>query len=217
MSDVGNRVVSPPDSFEEIVHQWTGHLARVGRSERIDHGRGRSQLPLDESLALGNADRRRSGSRLTVSIPGARPCRAAGPPCNFPFPGFAGLTWLDIPSVVRAVPVAIRRPHFDTNGNVQMSNLPEPLPNTADLPHQGNVLTIRDLWLRCFALGGMNTPQELGSFIRGESNPTRHEYNLVAVALNEYLTDIGLGQYVPYIEDETTVLRCLIASRSMSG
>ena len=103
--------------------------------------------------------------------------------------------------------MAIRRPPLDTNGNVQMSNLPEPLPNLASVPTKAT-----ETWLRCFALGRMQHTSRVGiPRPRGvESNTTR--VNLVAVALNKYLTDIGLGQYVPYIEDETTVLRCLIAS-----
>jgi hypothetical protein len=72
-----------------------------------------------------------------------------------------------------------------------------------ELHYQQNVLTINELWLRCAALGGAITPQQLVGFIRGEERPNRREYNLVAVALNEYLSDIGVTQFVPYIEDDT--------------
>jgi hypothetical protein len=34
---------------------------------------------------------------------------------------------------------------------------------------------------------------------------TLHEYNVVAVALNQWLSDLGVGQFVPYIQDETAV------------
>ena len=81
-----------------------------------------------------------------------------------------------------------------------MSNLPEPIARTFELRAQDDAPFIEDLWLRCFALGTMNTPTELAGFLRGELRPTRHEYNLVAVALNEWLSDIGVAQIVPYVE-----------------
>lgn len=46
----------------------------------------------------------------------------------------------------------------------------------------------------------MNKQAELGAFLRRELRPTRYEYNVVAVAMNEYLSDIGVGQFVPYVE-----------------
>ena len=61
------------------------------------------------------------------------------------------------------------------------------------------------------ALGGAITPQQLAGFIRDEVRPTRREYNLIALALNEYLTDIGVAQVVPYVEDDTTVPRSFVA------
>ena len=81
-----------------------------------------------------------------------------------------------------------------------MSNLPEPVAQTFEQRAQDNTRFIEDLWLRCFALGTMNTPTQLAGFLRGELRPTRHEYNLVAVALNEWLSDVGVAQLVPYVE-----------------
>jgi hypothetical protein len=78
--------------------------------------------------------------------------------------------------------------------------LPEPVASPVALRSRDDVISLADLWLRCFALGSTNTPQELAGFLRGELRPTRHEYNLVAVALNEYFADIGASQSVPYIE-----------------
>ena len=79
-----------------------------------------------------------------------------------------------------------------------MSNLPEP--RLVELSAADHGLTLDDLWLRCFALGTMHTPTQLEGLLRGEQVPSRHEYNLVAVAMNEYLCDIGAAQSVPYIE-----------------
>ena len=50
------------------MHEWTGQLARVGRAERIDHGGGRCQLPLDESRALGNEGRVHAGFQSVEGI-----------------------------------------------------------------------------------------------------------------------------------------------------
>jgi hypothetical protein len=80
--------------------------------------------------------------------------------------------------------------------------LPEPAASPVALHTRDDDLSLADLWLRCFALGSTNTPQELAGFLRGELRPTRHEYNLIAVALNEYFVDIGASQSVPYIEDD---------------
>ena len=85
-----------------------------------------------------------------------------------------------------------------------MWNLPEPLPRPPlQLRHQGNILTIKDLWLRCMALGGNHTPKELEALLQGEMRTTWHERNVVAVAMNEWLSDVGVAQCVPYIEDDT--------------
>jgi hypothetical protein len=81
-----------------------------------------------------------------------------------------------------------------------MSNLPEPLTEPDGLLPRDGAFTLDDLWLRCFALGTMNTPTQLAGFLRGDLRPTRHEYNVVAVAMNEYLSDVGAAQSVPYIE-----------------
>jgi hypothetical protein len=83
-----------------------------------------------------------------------------------------------------------------------MSSLPERQLPSVEKYSPDNVLTLDDLWLRCFALGTMNTPQQLATFLRGEERPTRHEYNPIAVALNEWLIDAKVSPFVPYVEDE---------------
>jgi hypothetical protein len=70
-----------------------------------------------------------------------------------------------------------------------------------DVHRREITISLADLWLRCFALGTVNTATELEAFLRGAALPTRHEYNVIAVALNEYFADIGLRQSVPYAED----------------
>jgi hypothetical protein len=71
----------------------------------------------------------------------------------------------------------------------------------AELFHQHTTLSLDELWLHCFALGSDNTPLQLEAFLHGVLVPTPHEFNLIAVALNEHFVDLGLDEFVPYIED----------------
>jgi hypothetical protein len=57
-----------------------------------------------------------------------------------------------------------------------MSTLPDLLAQPIELRTLDNPLTLGDLRLRCFALGTMNTPAQLASFLQGELRPTRHEH-----------------------------------------
>jgi hypothetical protein len=67
------------------------------------------------------------------------------------------------------------------------------------------------------ALGTMNTPTELVGFLRGELSPTRHEYDVVAVALNEYLSDIGVARFVPYVQQLELSDHLPLVSRSVGS
>ena len=71
----------------------------------------------------------------------------------------------------------------------------------AELCRQHTTLSLGELWLHCFALGSDNTPLQLEAFLHGALVPTPHEFNLIAVALNEHFVDLGVAEFVPYIED----------------
>jgi hypothetical protein len=100
-----------------------------------------------------------------------------------------------------------------------MSSRPDRPPPSTEKYSQDNVLTLEDLWLRCFALGTMNTMVQLAEFLRGEECPTRLEYNLIALALNEWLVDAEVSPFVPYVEDEmlAVTVPSLNASWSVSS
>ena len=66
-----------------------------------------------------------------------------------------------------------------------------------DARHEGK-LTMLELWLRYFALGGMSTPLEVEAFLHGDVTPTDHDYDVLAVALNERFEELGWDQAVPY-------------------
>jgi hypothetical protein len=59
-------------------------------------------------------------------------------------------------------------------------------------------LTVRELWLDYFALGGRVAPSVLGDFLSGAEIPSDHEYDVVAVALNETYRDRGGANPVHY-------------------
>jgi len=64
-----------------------------------------------------------------------------------------------------------------------------------------HALPLGELWIRAFALGSTNTLLQLDGFLHGALRPTAHEFNVMAVAVNEYLAEIGLDESVSYVED----------------
>lgn len=59
-----------------------------------------------------------------------------------------------------------------------------------------------ELWRRYVELGGMSTSEEVESILRTEVLPTTHNHNLLAHALNERFSELGLNHPVRY--EETT-------------
>jgi hypothetical protein len=59
-------------------------------------------------------------------------------------------------------------------------------------------LSQRELWLRYFDLGGMRSALQVEAYVYGALTPTRFDYNLVALALNERMVELDRGRPVPY-------------------
>ena len=59
-------------------------------------------------------------------------------------------------------------------------------------------LSMRRLWLDYFALGGHADLTEVAGYLRGERHPADHDYDVLAVALNETYLDRGHDHPVPY-------------------
>jgi hypothetical protein len=59
-----------------------------------------------------------------------------------------------------------------------------------------------ELWLRYFELGGMSTELQLEAFVYGALEPTVHDHDLIAHALNERFVELGGNHPVPYLEDQ---------------
>jgi hypothetical protein len=68
---------------------------------------------------------------------------------------------------------------------------------SADLSHG-------ELWFRYFGLGGMSTGIELEAFLYGILEPTTHDHDVIAQALNERFVELGGNHPVPYLEDGDT-------------
>ena len=63
-------------------------------------------------------------------------------------------------------------------------------------------LSHSELWLRYFALGGMNSSFQLQAVLYGALEPTDHEHDVIAQALNERFVELGGNHPVLYAEDE---------------
>jgi hypothetical protein len=62
-------------------------------------------------------------------------------------------------------------------------------------------ITVDELWGRCLALGGSLSTSELREYLSGKSTWTAQAHDIVALALNEYFADQGLGPLVAYSFD----------------
>ena len=62
-------------------------------------------------------------------------------------------------------------------------------------------LSVEELWWRYFGLGGTSTAPQLDALLHGSVDPTAHEYNLMAAALNERFMEFDPSRSVPYVED----------------
>jgi len=61
-------------------------------------------------------------------------------------------------------------------------------------------LSHSEVWWRYFGLGGMSDPVEVEAYLCGALEPTAHERDLLAQALNERFSDLGQNHPVPYAD-----------------
>lgn len=62
-------------------------------------------------------------------------------------------------------------------------------------------LSVSALWLRYFALGGMNSPLEVEAVLFGALVADPPDRDLLAVALNERFSELGGDHPIPYSDD----------------
>jgi hypothetical protein len=77
----------------------------------------------------------------------------------------------------------------------------EPSSDTLDLFRQEADLSRGELWLRYFELGGMSTAFQVEAFLYGALQPTPHDHDVLAHALNERFVELGGNHPVPYVHD----------------
>lgn len=63
-------------------------------------------------------------------------------------------------------------------------------------------LSIADLWLRYFALGGMSTALELEAILFNALIADVHDRDVLTVAINERFAEMGGDHPMPYSDDE---------------
>ena len=59
-------------------------------------------------------------------------------------------------------------------------------------------VTVAELWLMYFSLGGNATEGELASYLRGAAQLADPQYEVLAHAINERYRDLGRDHPVPY-------------------
>ena len=64
-------------------------------------------------------------------------------------------------------------------------------------------LSVSELWLRYFELGGMSSPLELEAVLHDALVPTHHDHDVITVALNERFDELGRDHPMPYRGDPT--------------
>lgn len=62
-------------------------------------------------------------------------------------------------------------------------------------------LTHGELWLRYFELGGMSSALELEAILYGALEPSPHDHDVIAHALNERFVELGGNHPVSYAKD----------------
>ncbi len=62
-------------------------------------------------------------------------------------------------------------------------------------------LSLGELWLRYFELGGMCAGFELDEFVQGLQVPSVYDHDVIAVAINERLVELGGRALVPYLHE----------------
>ena len=63
-------------------------------------------------------------------------------------------------------------------------------------------LSVSELWWRYFALGGMRNELEVEAILYQALVPTESDRDLLAVALNERISELGGDHPVPYSQDD---------------
>ncbi len=75
------------------------------------------------------------------------------------------------------------------------------IPDVLDAYCQEAGLSHGELWLRYFELGGMCAGFEIEAFLQGLQVPSVYDHDVIALAINERLVELGGRAAVPYLSD----------------
>jgi hypothetical protein len=76
------------------------------------------------------------------------------------------------------------------------------LPNDSLDSHRRDAqLSHGELWLRYFELGGMSNALQVEAILYGAHQPSAHDHDVIAHALNERFVELGGNHPVPYSDD----------------
>ena len=79
--------------------------------------------------------------------------------------------------------------------------------NVLDRARRQLGLSQGDLWFNYFGLGGMGSAIDLEAYLAGILEPSPHDHDLIAHALNEHFTVLGQNHPVPYSADEPPAIK----------
>jgi hypothetical protein len=68
----------------------------------------------------------------------------------------------------------------------------------------GSGLSLGELFLRYFELGGMSSALQVEAYLYNALEPSTHDHDVIALALNERYVELGGNHPVPYWSDEST-------------
>jgi hypothetical protein len=77
----------------------------------------------------------------------------------------------------------------------------EPGVDRLDTHRQEAGLSLEELWLRYFELGGMSTGFELEALLKGDLQLTARDHDVIALAINERFSEMGGNHPVAYLAD----------------
>ena len=63
-------------------------------------------------------------------------------------------------------------------------------------------VSVRDLWMRYFALGGTASRANLSALLRGDREFGEDQYDVLVHAINERFVELDMNHPVPYAADE---------------
>lgn len=85
------------------------------------------------------------------------------------------------------------------------------IPTPADelvLARKASGISQEQLWMRYFALGGMSQPLELDAIVHAALSTSAHDRDLVVLALNERLLELGREASIPYSDEPPGAKDC---------